>query len=792
MAIKINIKRNLKFEAINLEKIIKFLVLLSVLLLPLFIGFGGVTILELNKQLLLTILVYSTFLVWIISQILKEEFIWRPNPLTFLGFIFLTTVLISSIFSFWQWGSLWGWPLDASFNFLLVSCFFLFYFIIANNFRTAKKVFSLQILLMVSGFLAAAFGILQVFNKFILPWNFTKIASFNTIGTVNSWAVFLGALTGPLLGLIFASKGFVKKLLLVIGLFMFAGLIIVNYWVAWIGVLIATSIFLIFGLWKIKEVNARFLIIPAILFCLAFIFGVFRFSMPNLISMPLEISPSLKASFDVSKNMLQTSPKDLVLGWGPGTFKYGWSKFKNPILNKTVFWNIRLSKGASEILETLGTIGILGTAFYILIIVFAIYRSAKQLLILQKEKKSLKNLVFLGAFCGLVSVSITKFIYPAGISLGLLWWLFLGCLTALTPSKEKPFKLKPDSKEGFLFSFLTILFSITIIFLFYTQGTRYLAEIKYAQILRSSNQPAQTVEKNLLSAIRLNPQQEIFFRDLAQVYLARANQEVNRTDIANEEKIDRIAFFVKNATASAAKTTDINPENVSNWQTRGMVYKNLIGLSGNAAEWAINSYEKALELEPANPYIFLEMGRVYLAQASLPDNPDKNVLLTKAENILKQAIELKPDYAPAFYQTALVYNAQGKRQEAISTLESLKEITNFLSIPGYDPTKDVGLAFQLGILYYQAENNEKAQAEFERAISLNPDYANARFFLAMVYDRLGQLNKAIEQLKIIEKSNPENEIVQKAMTNLRAGRPALEKVTETPEVLPIEEKPEEK
>ena len=787
ISVKKEIKRKIKFKLSTLENITKAMVLICVVLLPVFIGLGKVNILDFNKQAFLMLFGCLSFLIWFLSQMIKGEFIWRPQILSFLAFGFLIAVLISTVFSRWQWASFWGWPHDTVQSFLTIFCFFIVYFLIANIFRNSKQIFRLHFLLIISGALAAVLGILQLFNKFLLPWDFTKAASFNTIGTVNSFAVFLGALIGPVLALIFATKGKTRNILLVLGLFIFIGLAISNYWVAWLEVLVSTIILLTLGLWKIKEVGVKFLIIPTILFSLALIFGVFKVSMPDIISLPIEVSPSLKTTFNVSKNMLQASTKDSLLGWGPGTFKYGWSKFKNVSLNQTLFWNVRFSKGGSEILEMLGNIGVLGAGLYILTIVFAVYIGAKQFLILQKQKKSLANILFLGTFCGFASLSIVKFLYPANVSLGFLWWIFLANLTAFASTKEKVLELKPDSKEGFLFSFLTILLSIGAIFLFYVEGTRYLAEAKYDSMLRTGG-TVEAVETKFLSIIRLNPHQEIFFRDLGQFYLLKANKEALRTDISNQDKMNNVAVFIRNAVAATGKATNINPENVLNWQTRGNIYKNLIGLSDGAAAWAIKCYEKALELEPTNPFILLEISRVYASQASLaPKTPEAEGFLKKAEDTLRDAINLKSDYAPAFYQMALIYNAQGKTQEAIKTLESLKQASTFL---GYNAMQDVGLAFQLGILHYQTGQNTNAQAEFERAIQLNPNYANARYFLAMTYDRSGQTGKAIEQLEIIEQSNPGNENVEKALANLRAGKSITG--DQVPTELPIEEKPEEK
>lgn len=769
------------------EKASKIIILALALLIPLF--YTNIGVLDFNKQVLLIVLCFLTLITLLIGKISKEDSQIRISPMSLLLTSFVIIVAISAALAQWKWGSFWGWPSDTASSFLTVLCFFLLYHIIASIFKNVRDIFRLQSVLIISGAIVAIIGVLQLAGKFFLPWDLTKTTSFNTIGTTNSWGIFLGVLIAPILTLILVTKKMTRVVFSILGVIILMGLIICNYWVAWIGVLFSMIILLALGLWKIRETDSKLLILPLLLFSMALIFGVLKVSIPTILSTPLEVSPSLRATLDTSVKMLKASTKDLILGWGPGSFKYGWSKFKSSALNQTIFWNVRFTKGGTEILETLGSIGLLGTALYIAIFITAVVLSIKQFLIFQKEKKSLQWALFLGAFCSFISLSAIKMLYPANVSLGFLWWLFLGILTASSVAKGKIINMKIDSKQGFLFSFVIILALIGSVFMFYLQGARYLAEAKYEQAFRAG-ESFETVERRLLEAIGSNPYQEIIFRDLAQLYLAKANQEAVRTDITDEQKMADVGRFVGNAVAAARRATEINPKNVANWQTRGATYKNLIGMSEGAFDWAIKTYESALELEPTNPFILLEISRIYLAQSNLvSEATDRESLLIQAEDSIKKAIDLKPDYAPAFYQMALIYESQGRREQAISTLEALKQSSTFLL--GYDPTQDVGLAFQLGVLYYQNEQYDSAQEEFERAIALNPNYSNARYFLGLIYDKKGDIGKAIEQFAEIETFNPENEEVKKILTNLREGRTALEGIITTPEVLPIEKEPEE-
>jgi len=98
------------------------------------------------------------------------------------------------------------------------------------------------------------------------------------------------------------------------------------------------------------------------------------------------------------------------------------------------------------------------------------------------------------------------------------------------------------------------------------------------------------------------------------------------------------------------------------------------------------------------------------------------------------------------------------------------------------------LAFQLGLIYFQRQDYKKARAELERAILLNPDYANALYFLGLTYDELGEKELAIKVFEKVLIANPNHSLVITILNNLRAGEKALKGIIEEePPVVPIEE-----
>jgi len=156
----------------------------------------------------------------------------------------------------------------------------------------------------------------------------------------------------------------------------------------------------------------------------------------------------------------------------------------------------------------------------------------------------------------------------------------------------------------------------------------------------------------------------------------------------------------------------------------------------------------------------------------------EEALLLAIKN-LEKAIELKGDYAPAHYLIAVAYDQQGREEEAISRLEEIKNIF----------PQDIGISFQLGMLYWRKEKLDRAQGEFERIIKLNPDYSNGRYMLGLVYDKKGEKEAAIEQFEKVAKLNPENQEVAKILENLKGGLPALQGII--PSQPPIGEVPPE-
>ncbi|MFC1663745.1 tetratricopeptide repeat protein [Patescibacteria group bacterium] len=760
------------------QKISRVALYLLIFLLPLFFLPQTANTLDFNKQALLLFLVFISLISWLIKTLVSGKLEINLSPLN-LPVIFLFLVCgLSTIFSLWTYGSFWGYPLNVSAGLLSLLGFIVFYFLIGNILTEKKEIFSVLFIFIFSGFLACLFGIFQVFGKFVLPWDFAKITSFNTIGTLNSLSIFLACLLPLVLALAFLIKKVMRFFLAVMGVIMIVGLVLINFWVSWLVLMTGIAVFLIFLIVNLKKKQrTNWIFLPMALLVLALFFITFKISLPGLPQIPIEVSPSQRAELNIARESLIENP---VLGSGPGTFFYNFAKYKSKDLNETIFWNVRFSSGASEILDRLITTGILGMISLFFLIGTFFWLGFKYLREkIETAKENTSWVLGLGIFSSFSGMFLAQIFYPANFSISFFFWLLLGSFVGLSLSKTKTWNLEPSAPITIGISFLLVLVLIFGLGLGFIGVQKYLGEIKYIKSTEAWQKGETEKAINYLTeAINLNPNLDRNFREISQLYLLQLNKVLGRDDLSTKEIQDQSQIFIGNAINFSKRATDLNPENVANWNVRGFIYRNMIGILGGAENWAVISYQRAVELEPNSPFALAEIGRVYLAKVDiLEDEPEIAENLVLAKENFEKSLELKSDYAPAHFQIAMIYVREENIDQAIKKLEQTKQVA----------PNDTGLAFQIGLLYYQDEQLEKARTEFERAITLDENYSNARYFLGLIYDRQGKRSSAISQFEKIEELNPENQEVKKILENLITGKDILEGIT--PSQLPIEEKP---
>jgi tetratricopeptide (TPR) repeat protein len=758
----------MKFSTL-LESSSKIILYFLLFLIPIFFLPFTQNILDYQKQFLLIFLISLSLICQIIKFLIEGKISFNFHPLHFLIFLIILIFGLSTLFSKSKAESFFGFPLMISQSFLTLLFLATLYFLIVTIFEK-KEIFYLLIFFSISILLATLFSTLQLFGKFIFPFDFSKQISFNTIGSQNSLAILLVCLLPLFLILFSISKRLIKFFLsILIFLFLFF-ILLLNFKISYLILLISSVIFLGFLTTK-KEVFSP----PLLIFSLFFLAISIVFLLFNLrifpIQIPLEISLGQRLSFDIALKSLKESP---IFGSGPSTFLYQFLKHKGTSLNNTAFWNVRFLNSASKFLDILSTTGIFGTISFLVLIFFLIYFGFSKIFKGNLEKFDL--LLLLAIFLSILNFSISSFLYTFPLTLEFSFFFLFACFANFLSEKKKEFLIKKGSPLTFLSSFLLIFIFVLDFVILILISQRYIGEVYYWRgILAWQRGNVDGTILNLQRAINFS-KVDIYYRDLSQAYLAKLNQKIQKGDTNIQTEAGQAISLSKTA-------TDLNPANVANWSVRAFTYQNLVGMAAGAEDWAIKCYDEASKLEPSNPYYLTQKGVMLLRKGILSQNEkEKEEFFTQAEDLFKKAIELKSDYAPAHFQLAMVYFNQGNLDDAISKMEETKNLAPL----------DVGLAFQLGVAYYQKGNYQKAKEELERAILITPDYANALYFLGLTYDQLGEKEKAMEKFKRVSELNPENEEVKKIISNLEAGKKALEGILPTvPPKTPIEEKPPE-
>ena len=447
-----------------------------------------------------------------------------------------------------------------------------------------------------------------------------------------------------------------------------------------------------------------------------------------------------------------------------------------------MFFGTRFASGASEVLNWLVTKGAVGLLLLLALFGTVTFRGAKSLL--RFEGENFVWMLGLGTFASLTALIVSTLLYPTSFMLWFLFWTLLGALAFVGAKKVSHFTVAtyPFLALGSSFVFLIVLiFGLGLLFV---GGQKYVAEAQYLNGVRASQ--AGNLDGaigKVLSAANLNPAVDLYWRDLSQLYLTQVNQIAANPGLSPEERQQQTQVAVSNAVTAARAATQVAPANVANWNVQGFVYRSLIGIQG-AEALAQEAYLKAAELEPTSPFPWTELARSKVVQAQAlalgEAEATRTKVLEEALENLEKALELKDDYAPAHFLTAVIYDQQGRSDEAVAKLEE----TKFIASPN-----DIGLAFQLGVLYWQRRELDKAQSELERAVTINPDYSNARYILGLVYDAKGDNAAAKLEFSEVERLNPSNEEIKKILTNLEQGLPALEGIQVTQP--PIQETPPE-
>jgi tetratricopeptide (TPR) repeat protein len=501
-------------------------------------------------------------------------------------------------------------------------------------------------------------------------------------------------------------------------------MLVIDFTGAWIVLAVSLSLFLVYALrTRLFKDDTRKLLLPLFLIIIS---GFLFIINPIKTNLPREQILSQGNSWIITANTLTDNAKNFFLGSGPGTFFHSFAKEKPISLNQGESWQLRYDRAGNYISELLTTVGLSGFLSYALII--GIIAMLAGLL-------SVSQIPILIIF---ISIIIAQLSYYQNSVSGFLFWIMLGLLATNWKKEVKIFSFKNFAELSLIFNIVLICLGLLTTFGFYLGAKSYYADMAYA---KSENTNDLISKRTLLEkAIKFNPQAVYYRAILNRVYLNEIAVQINQT-LSQDESI----FFqqkVAKAIDNAKKASEISPNNIIAWENLAMVYRDIKTVAEGALEWGTKALERALQLDPTNPVLHTELGKLYLVSS----NNDK------ARQEFEKAIGLKLDYIDASLQISLLDEKESKNTEAIKRLE---ELANLYPI-------NTDILFQLGRLYYNDKQTDNAINLLERVVRLSPNHSNAIYSLAIAYNVKGEKQKAINTLQKVLDLNPDNtDLIQK-------------------------------
>lgn len=582
----------------------------------------------LPKQLLLTIVVLLSLLIWGAKMLIEGKTKLRRTPLDLPVLILAIFLLASSLFAVNR--------ADSLIAVVPVLLTILSFFIITNIVKSESSILFLVSTIVVSAAFIGLLTTLSYFKIYLFPFTATHVSYFTPLGSLLEQAYYLVFIVP--IALYFASpilKGNVTGKTFI---FSFAaGAIVLG---------------IIFSIAQLLTTQKPFI---------------------------LPFETGFQTAFAAFSQDTRRIAQGFFFGSGYGTFLNDFTRFKQAPYNLNPnLWYISFTQSSSFILELLATTGLLGLLSFLFI----------SLKIIKKHPSHFSNPLT----TSLVLIIIVAFLLPFSyLSLALFLFLLALYATAqsflepkkyfevelhLVTLKKGLIALHPEGRsETAERGFTKIVpVSFCIIFLLFAGvvgffATRFLlSDIAFQKslIAASNNNGSQTYQLEI-QAITLFPYRDSYYRVFSQTNLALANAlaTTRAKDLQNDPQQQRILYSLIQQSINSARTaTALSPQTALNWQNLGAVYRSLIGFGQNAENFSILATQQAVALDPANPQEYITLGGIYY-QLGQYDNAIRE---------FQTAANLKPDFANAYYNIGHALEQKGDLKGALDQYERVQTL----------------------------------------------------------------------------------------------------------------------
>ena len=616
--------------ASTLQKIGYFVILGTIVVIPLFFAPVTSEFYEFNKQYLLVLSSLVLLVIWTASFVINRQVRLVRSPLGLPLLALLATWVLSTVLRTPNKFDALIEPGQTATMLGLV----LFFFTSVNLIRHKKELeFLIYGLILSTGVLSIvtilfSSGLLPQ----IIPFNFMKTPLWSPTGNSLATVIFLATLLPLHIVLILKDKSnSTKTLLLSLSL---------------LGSIIAGGLL------------------------------TYRLFGQGIASRPAFLPQSV--SWAIALESLKSSP---LLGTGPATYLVNFSRFRPISFNLSPLWNVRFTSASNYYLQIMSTLGILGLLAYVFVIIKSLNLFVQAV---KSTSESPFRILALGSGLSLIAAFTLQLFTPVSlVSLFLIFTLILILVQSFKQMgssmvHEANIDIVAASDSGIHSPILPIVsfgLALTLVVPIVYLGIRgYIAEIYFQNALRSAaaNQGKGTYD-NLIAAMRTNPYRDSYRVAYSQTNLLLANTAAAKQELTPEDR-NTITQLIQQSIREAKNAVSLNPVKVTNVENLANVYRNLVNFAQGADVWTVASYRQAILLDPVNPNLRISLGGVLYATKNYDE----------AIRFFQQAVDLKPDQANAYYNLAAAYREKGDNRNAFTAMQA---VVNLIDKGSADFTK---------------------------------------------------------------------------------------------------------
>lgn len=581
------------------------------------------------KQALLILFVILAFILLSARMLVLGRIRFRTTPFDLPLLLFVVICGVSAALSINRY--------DALIAFAPLLYAVLSYFLITNSIRSEKGILFVTAALIIGGALSSVNAILSFFKIYILPFPYVQNQAFTPLGSLLDQALYL-AMILPLAGYI------ASPILSQLGHSVRRKHTLFANQAE--GHQDASGKLFGFGL--------AFLIMLAGL--LLTVYQLATTQKPLILPFETGFQTAFAAiSQDQGRVLLS-----FLFGSGFGTFMTDFTRFKSQAYNlNPTLWSFTFFRSSSFVLELLATTGFLGLASYIFLIF-----------------KVLREKVF---FIPVILGIIASFILPFSYIVILTFLVVLGIFAALRGMTEKKhysdldfyfIASKESHEEGKSIRYASILPVLAFLIIGGLLGgvtyyaVRFLTSdltFQRALVAASQNNGSATYDLQR-QAISQFPWRDSYYRIFSQTNLALANSLASsqpQGQQPNQEVQQNILTLIQQSINSGRTAVNISPMTSLNWNNLSGVYRSLIGFGENAEQFAVLTNQQAIALDPNNPQQYINLGGIYYQMQNWDE----------AQRQFQIAVNLKPDYANAYYNLGHTLENKGDVQNLQSSLQ---------------------------------------------------------------------------------------------------------------------------